>query len=67
MIDRIDLFQPEGGAHGLGFIRGSKEIDPAEWYFKAHFHQDPVCPGSLGIESFIQLLKFAARKRVARA
>jgi 3-hydroxymyristoyl/3-hydroxydecanoyl-(acyl carrier protein) dehydratase len=25
--------------------------------------QDPVCPGSLGIESFIQLLKFAALKR----
>ncbi len=63
MIDRIDLFIPDGGPAGLGFVRGSKEIDPQEWFFKAHFYQDPVCPGSLGIESFLQLLKFAARER----
>jgi 3-hydroxymyristoyl/3-hydroxydecanoyl-(acyl carrier protein) dehydratase len=35
-------------------------VDPEEWFFKAHFHQDPVCPGSLGIESFLQLLKQVA-------
>ena len=63
MIDRIDLFIPDGGPAGLGFVRGSKDIDPQEWFFKAHFYQDPVCPGSLGIESFLQLLKFAARER----
>ena len=63
MIDRIELYLPEGGPKGLGFVRGIKAVDPAEWFFKAHFHQDPVCPGSLGIESFLQLLKFAARER----
>jgi 3-hydroxymyristoyl/3-hydroxydecanoyl-(acyl carrier protein) dehydratase len=63
MIDRIDLFLPEGGLNGLGYIRGSKAVDPQEWFFRAHFHQDPVCPGSLGLESFLQLLKFAARER----
>jgi 3-hydroxymyristoyl/3-hydroxydecanoyl-(acyl carrier protein) dehydratase len=63
MIDRIETFLPAGGSKGFGFIRGSKAIDPQEWFFKAHFYQDPVCPGSLGIESFIQLLKFAARER----
>jgi len=63
MIDRVDLFVPDGGPHGLGFIRGSKTVDPNEWFFAAHFYQDPVCPGSLGIESFLQLLKFAARER----
>lgn len=31
--------------------------------FKAHFYQDPVCPGSLGLESFLQLLKVVAVKR----
>ncbi|MBI5239448.1 MAG: hypothetical protein HY926_03175, partial [Elusimicrobia bacterium] len=35
----------------------------SEWFFKAHFYQDPVCPGSLGLESFIQLMKAAARER----
>ena len=63
MIDRIELHLPEGGPKELGFVRGIKEVDPAEWFFAAHFYQDPVCPGSLGIESFLQLLKFAARER----
>jgi len=63
MIDRIDLFLPQGGPQGLGFVQGSKQIDPQEWFFHAHFYQDPVCPGSLGLESFLQLLKFAAVRR----
>ncbi len=63
MIDKIDIYLPEGGPHGLGFIRGAKQVDPDAWYFKAHFLGDPVIPGSLGIESFLQLLKFAALQR----
>jgi 3-hydroxymyristoyl/3-hydroxydecanoyl-(acyl carrier protein) dehydratase len=63
MIDRIESYIPDGGPAGLGFIRGIKTVDPQEWFFKAHFYQDPVCPGSLGIESFIQLLKFVALQR----
>ncbi len=63
MIDHIELFVADGGPAGLGFIRGSKLVDPAEWFFDAHFYQDPVCPGSLGLESFLQLLKLAAMKR----
>jgi 3-hydroxymyristoyl/3-hydroxydecanoyl-(acyl carrier protein) dehydratase len=63
MIDRIDIYLPEGGSAQLGFVRGIKFIDPEEWFFKAHFYQDPVCPGSLGIDSFVQLLKFAALQR----
>jgi acyl transferase domain-containing protein/3-hydroxymyristoyl/3-hydroxydecanoyl-(acyl carrier protein) dehydratase len=63
MIDRIDHYLPEGGLRRIGFIRGSKEVNPADWFFQAHFYQDPVWPGSLGLESFLQLLKFAARRR----
>jgi 3-hydroxymyristoyl/3-hydroxydecanoyl-(acyl carrier protein) dehydratase len=63
MIDKIEIYVPDGGPHGLGFIRGVKMVDPEEWFFKAHFYQDPVCPGSLGIESFLQLMKFAALDR----
>ncbi|MBN1932048.1 MAG: hypothetical protein JW786_10625 [Desulfobacterales bacterium] len=63
MIDRIEIYAPDGGPEGLGFIRGVKMVDPDEWFFKAHFYQDPVCPGSLGIESFMQLIKFMALKR----
>ena len=63
MIDRIELFVADGGSAGLGFLRGSKLVDPNEWFFEAHFYEDPVCPGSLGLESFLQLLKVAAVKR----
>lgn len=60
MIDTIEIYDPKGGPYGLGYIRGRKFVDPEEWFFKAHFYQDPVCPGSLGVESFLQLLKYRA-------
>jgi PfaB family protein len=63
MIDEIEIYIPDGGPLGLGFIRGLKTVDSDEWFFKAHFYQDPVCPGSLGIESFLQLIKFMALDR----
>jgi 3-hydroxymyristoyl/3-hydroxydecanoyl-(acyl carrier protein) dehydratase len=63
MIDRIELFVPDGGPQGLGYIRGIKDVDPDEWFFKAHFYEDPVTPGSLGLESFVQLMKFVAFDR----
>jgi 3-hydroxymyristoyl/3-hydroxydecanoyl-(acyl carrier protein) dehydratase len=58
MIDRISGYNPTGGSHGLGWLRAEKEVDPAEWFFKAHFFQDPVQPGSLGIEAMIQVLQW---------
>lgn len=63
MIDRIELYIADGGPAGLGYLRGVKQVDPDEWFFKAHFYEDPVTPGSLGLESFQQLLKFAAVER----
>ncbi len=63
MVDTIEAWEPTGGRHGRGFIRGRKAVDPAEWYFAAHFYQDPVCPGSLGLESLVQLLKAEAGRR----
>ncbi|MDY0291606.1 MAG: beta-ketoacyl synthase N-terminal-like domain-containing protein [Desulfuromonadaceae bacterium] len=63
MVDEIELYIRDGGPHGLGFIRARKIVNPDEWFFAAHFYQDPVCPGSLGLESFIQLIKYAAVQR----
>jgi acyl transferase domain-containing protein/3-hydroxymyristoyl/3-hydroxydecanoyl-(acyl carrier protein) dehydratase len=57
MIDRIEGVWPEGGAAGLGQIRAVKDVDPDEWFFKAHFFQDPVQPGSLGLEAMLQALQ----------
>ena len=63
MVDRVTRFFPEAGPKGLGYIEGEIDVDPSAWFFKAHFHQDPVWPGSLGLESFLQLLKTFAIKR----
>jgi 3-hydroxymyristoyl/3-hydroxydecanoyl-(acyl carrier protein) dehydratase len=45
---------------GAGVIEGRKRVRPEEWFFKAHFYQDPVWPGSLGLEALIQLLQVVA-------
>ncbi len=58
MIDRVTAYDPSGGRYEKGFLRAEKDIDSDEWCFKAHFFQDPVQPGSLGIEAMINLLQF---------
>jgi len=57
MLNRITGFWPDGGDAGLGAMRAEKDVRASDWYFKAHFFQDPVQPGSLGIEAMIQLLQ----------
>jgi 3-oxoacyl-(acyl-carrier-protein) synthase/3-hydroxymyristoyl/3-hydroxydecanoyl-(acyl carrier protein) dehydratase/1-acyl-sn-glycerol-3-phosphate acyltransferase len=57
MLDRIDHLDLHGGRQGLGTIRSRKHIEASEWCFAAHFYQDPVQPGSLGIEAFCQILQ----------
>lgn len=60
MCDRITGWWPEGGKEGLGRICGEKDVNPSEWFFKSHFFQDPVQPGSLGIENLVQVVMWAA-------
>lgn len=63
MFERITGIWPEGGDEGLGRYRSELHVDPDAWFLKAHFFQDPVQPGSLGIEAMIQLLQFAMLDR----
>ncbi len=63
MVDEISLYDPEGGPNSLGFIEGKASVKEDAWFFKAHFFEDPVWPGSLGLESFMQLLKVFAWER----
>ncbi|MEO1273404.1 MAG: type I polyketide synthase, partial [Myxococcota bacterium] len=63
MVDHIDRYVPDGGEAGLGTILGSIAVDREAWFFRAHFFEDPVWPGSLGLEAFVQLLKVMAIDR----
>ena len=62
MLDTVDQYD-SAGPKGLGALIGHRAVNPNEWFFSAHFYQDPVCPGSLGLESFIELMKCHARDR----
>ncbi len=54
MLDEVTGFWPDGGEEGLGRIRTEQAVRPEAWYFEAHFFEDPVQPGSLGIEALVQ-------------
>src|SRR4029077_17038434 len=56
MIDRVTGYWPHAGTAGLGRLRATKRVDAGDWFFKAHFFQDPVQPGSLGLQAMEQLL-----------
>ena len=60
--DEIRLV-PEGGKYGKGYAYARKKVNPQDWFFPCHFHEDPVMPGSLGLEAIIQALQaFALQK-----
>ena len=55
-LDRAWIFE-NSGKYGLGYILATKKVDPTDWFFPCHFFQDPVMPGSLGVESIIQAMR----------
>ncbi|MBN2357802.1 MAG: polyketide synthase dehydratase domain-containing protein, partial [Deltaproteobacteria bacterium] len=63
MIDRVTGWWPTNDLAPLPRLRAELDVKPEHWSFKAHFFQDPVQPGSLGIEAMIQLLQFAVIQR----
>jgi 3-hydroxymyristoyl/3-hydroxydecanoyl-(acyl carrier protein) dehydratase len=59
---RLDLLDEvvvvlDGGTWQRGYALGRTAIDATSWFFDAHFFQDPVMPGSLGVEAIVQALK----------
>ncbi len=53
LVDRLQL-KENSGRYGHGIIIGEKKLGGKEWFYKNHFFQDPVMPGSLGIEAIVQ-------------
>jgi len=58
-LDRVDIVA-DGGQDGMGYVHGYKKIDPTNWFYRCHFYQDPVMPGSLGVEAILQALQVFA-------
>ncbi|MCG8443082.1 MAG: hypothetical protein MI723_14860, partial [Caulobacterales bacterium] len=51
LVDEVTGLWPVAGEAGLGRIRGRQRVDPRAWCFRAHFYEDPVQAGSLGLEA----------------
>jgi 3-hydroxymyristoyl/3-hydroxydecanoyl-(acyl carrier protein) dehydratase len=58
-LDFVDVVEidPDGGKAGKGYIYAERTVDVNDWFFACHFHQDPVMPGSLGVEAMFQILQ----------
>ena len=42
-------------------MKGRLSVEASQWFFHDHFYQDPVMPGSLGLESILMTASAAAR------
>lgn len=60
LLDRV-AYWPDGGASELGRVRARFDVDPGDWFFKAHFYADPVQPGSIGLEAVLEGVRWWAR------
>ena len=60
-IDTVSIVEG-GGKAGIAYVHGLRKIDASDWFFRYHFHQDPVMPGSLGVEAIIELMQTYALK-----
>ena len=58
LLDRIVEIASGSGKYNKGHAIAKLDIHPELWFFKCHFSNDPIMPGSLGIDGLSQLLGF---------
>ncbi len=56
LLDHVHVIA-QGGKHGRGYIHASKRTEPTAWFFRCHFYEDPVMPGSLGVEAVLEAMQ----------
>lgn len=59
MLDDLKISKQKG-KYGKGYVHATKYIKSYDWFFTCHFYQDPVMPGSLGVESILQAIQVFA-------
>ncbi|MFH1524315.1 MAG: hypothetical protein ABIF04_05070 [Chloroflexota bacterium] len=56
LLDGV-VIDSEAGNDRSGYVYANRKNTPQDWFYACHFHEDPVMPGSLGIEAIIQAMK----------
>ncbi len=59
LLDQL-IIAKDQGEFGKGYIHATKFVHTYDWFFTCHFYQDPVMPGSLGVESILQAMQVFA-------
>jgi 3-hydroxymyristoyl/3-hydroxydecanoyl-(acyl carrier protein) dehydratase len=66
-LDRVYIAEQAGSAQ-QGYICGLRNNNPQAWFYRCHFYQDPVMPGSLGVEAILEAMQvFALQKNLGKA
>lgn len=58
LIYDIPIFDPQGGPKGRGYLLARQKVSPDDWFFKAHFKNDPCMPGTLMADVGFHALNF---------
>jgi 3-hydroxymyristoyl/3-hydroxydecanoyl-(acyl carrier protein) dehydratase len=56
LLDSV-VIDSDAGNDRSGYVYANRQNTPQDWFYACHFHEDPVMPGSLGIEAIIQAMK----------
>jgi 3-hydroxymyristoyl/3-hydroxydecanoyl-(acyl carrier protein) dehydratase len=57
-LDQV-FFDRTGGRYGRGYVYARRPVRSDDWFYACHFYQDPVMPGSLGIEAILEAMQAA--------
>jgi 3-hydroxymyristoyl/3-hydroxydecanoyl-(acyl carrier protein) dehydratase len=55
-LDEISVVR-DGGRYGRGYLYAAQPVDSGDWFYPCHFYQDPVMPGSLGVEAVLEAME----------
>ena len=67
LLDKL-IIAKNSGQYGNGYIHATKFVQKYDWFFTCHFYQDPVMPGSLGVEAILQAMQvFALQQDLGKA
>lgn len=57
-IQSVPVFDPAGGPWRRGYLRAECQVHSDDWFFFAHFKNDPCMPGSLMAEACLEAMAF---------
>ena len=58
LLGEVTELDPAGGPWGRGYLCAKTVIQPDDWFFDGHFHNDPCMPGTLMVDACGQAMAF---------